>query len=99
MGALPARQLDAPIGTACGEFARPGRNHGALGERVKHEWLRDERGEIAMQELGGLHRGPTCLRCGRAYCRHCVKVGVDGGGRSLADVLDEDCAPSRPTPV
>lgn len=70
-----------------------------LGEPVKHEWRRDERGEIAMQELGGLHRGPVCLRCGREYCRHCVKVGVDGGGRKLEEVLEEDCVPARPTPV
>lgn len=66
---------------------------------VKHEWCRDGRGEIAMQDLGGLHDGPVCLRCGREYCRHCVRVGAAGGGRSLEEVLDEDCLPPRPAPV
>lgn len=65
---------------------------------VKHEWCRDGRGEIVMQNLGGLHDGPVCLRCGREYCRHCVRAGVEGRGRSWEDVLDEDCVPRR-TPV
>lgn len=61
---------------------------------MKHNWCRDENGNIAMQELGGFHDGPVCLRCGREYCRHCVKVGADGGGRGVEEVLDEECSPS-----
>lgn len=65
------------------------------GETMKHNWCRDDNGNIVMQSLGGLHDGPVCVRCGKEYCRHCVRVGADGEGRSMEVVLDEECGPSQ----
>ena len=38
----------------------------------KHDWIRDEDGEIDMWVMDvGFHNGPGCKRCGASFCEHC----------------------------
>lgn len=38
----------------------------------KHDWIRDDDGEIDMWALDvGFHNGPMCKRCHSSVCEHC----------------------------
>lgn len=41
-------------------------------EPIKHEWVKDEYGEIDFFRYEvGYHNGPSCRRCGATFCEHC----------------------------
>jgi hypothetical protein len=55
---------------------------------MKHEWIKDEYGDIDTWSNGSdFHNGPRCRLCGFSFCEHCDPKGYD-----------DDTCPGYPIP-
>jgi hypothetical protein len=50
---------------------------GDVGDHVKHEFKRNELGEVDMFALSyDWHNGPMCIHCDQAWCHWCTPMSV-----------------------